>query len=315
MRLTKVKAAAAFVCSLALFLAIYSASKDDAESIARVNPTAQHSEPRATVSSPAELPAPVVAPPAAVPIPIKPLPSMHQQLMSARDLRVLYLKLLQQGDEGGGLYAMNILMRCSAARQRQFPITWVPQSVEQAQAKALTEEQCASFVGSELSMDAVAALARDPRLQNDRLRSLLDTWVRESQKTEGRSTALSAVLQARDPLLLEQVAGAIFSNDGKITFDGKIYNESYAFPVLSSAWISAICDGLQTQCGQLGDPYLMEACINQNTCASTRYELFASDTERRFGKEGGALFQAIYPRMVEVIRNQDVSALIPKTIN
>ncbi|WP_156379425.1 hypothetical protein [Acidovorax sp. Root402] len=203
---------------------------------------------------------------------------------------------------------MNILMRCSSVRQRHFPANWMPQTVEQGKAKAFTEAQCASFLESELSMDAVAALARDPRLKSDQLRSLLDTWVRKSQTSEERNSALSAVLQTRDPLLLEQLAGAVFSIGGKIAFDGRVYNEPYALPILSSAWISAMCDGLQTQCGEIGDPYLMEACINQNACFSNRYQLFASDADSRFGKEAGTLFRTIYPKIVEAIRSQDVAA-------
>lgn len=308
MRLKKVKAAAAFAFGLILLVTICSVLKKNAEPVATPKAAAQYSEERVSKSSDAELPATDVGPISATTNSAQPLPSFHQQLMNARDLRVLYLDFLQQGDAGGGLYAMNILMRCSAVRQRRTPTNWLPQTVAQGQAKAFTEAQCASFLESELSMDAVAALARDPRLKNDRLRSLLDTWVQKSQTSEGRASALSAVLQARDPLLLEQLTGAIFFIDGKIAFDGKIFNEPYALPILNSAWISAICDGLQSPCKEIGDPYLMEACINQNTCFSTRYELFSSDSDNRFGKEAGVFFREIYPRMVEAIRNQDAAA-------
>lgn len=312
MRITKETAALIIVSCLTLSVILYSAFHKSAEPAKFTHPTTQMPPPIGESSASAELPSMVAATPVEVPKPPALQPTLHQQLMNARDLRVLYLKLLQQGDEGGGLYAMNILMRCSAARQRSLSTPFTPQSAEQSQAKAFIDEQCASFIDSEISMDAVVALSRDARLKNDRLRSLLDNWVKDSKTAEGREIALKSVLQSRDPLLLEQLAGAIFTNNGATTFNGTKYKESYALPILSAAWLSAICDGLQTQCNKLGDPYLMEGCVTQNSCFGTRYELFVDDTDKRFGKEGGELFRSIYPRMVEAIRNQDTSAFDAK---
>lgn len=232
--------------------------------------------------------------------------SIVAELEASRDYRVFYTSLLSSGIEKAALYARHVLTLCQALRHSDIGRESAS-STKQEEARQLIVDRCANFTDEEIAASSRLAIDKDRRL-NGGLSDLLRTWMDASSDSIQRQQILKKILATDDPLLLEYVGPGLYARNGQgVGFAGKIYSGENDVWVFGSAWLAAACDGAQTACGR-GDRFVVEECARSGLCAENRTEMLRQLNARRFGKEGSALFEKIYPSFVSAIRTRNVGA-------
>lgn len=234
-------------------------------------------------------------------------PAAASSLETARDYRVLFEGLLQSGEEKAGLYAMHILKVCS--NMRQAPLVAPSVSTRQDVARDLLAARCASFSSDEISDARRRQLLSDPRLQGG-LKDLVVAWYGAGLDPAKRKSSLGAILSSGDALLMEQVGPLLFyrHDTEKFNFAGQVYPVEFGQLIVNS-WNAAVCEATTTLCGP-SDPYVVEACAQTTICSTTRRHWVESQIRLDYGAEGAALFDRIYPQMVDAIKKRDTSVFL-----
>lgn len=232
---------------------------------------------------------------------------LAKRLQETRDYRVVFESLLRNQTPKSGLYATHILSLCSMMRTADFSKAPL-KSTQQEQARQLMIDRCSTFVAEELSGTRKLELLKDPRTQGE-LRELRAAWNGSLTDVDQRNALLAKILAHRDQVLLEYVGPTLFIKDesGALKFRGSTYSEPNAEQIFRNAWMAAVCEGTDTECGK-GDPMVLEFCANSGTCLSSRREFMAQIVSDQFGAEGVVLFNAVYPQMVGAIKAGNVSA-------
>lgn len=236
------------------------------------------------------------------------LPLSHSVSMafeSAHNYRTLYEGLLQRGAEGGGYYALRILLICSLVRTDESILATPSISREQDASRQLLNERCSSFSTAEL--DNQLGTLNDPRLKADPLEQLSRKFLNDSEDPAKRTGLIQEILETQDPLLIENMAHRLFRSNAVAVFGGQRFGQPNAGEILAAAWQSAACV-LSGTCG-VEDPTVVNACALRGLCFQDREATLRDEVERNFGLEGAALFDSVQSRMKMVIKDKDASAL------
>lgn len=253
--------------------------------------------------------------------------ALMDELMDARDYRVLFESLLANPTEKSGLYAMHILARCQSLGTMDFHAT-SSHSTRQDEARQRLEGVCKSFTPEEVAPARWQQLLTDPRIQG-RYRDLLRSLRDDAADPVKRRQVVREILETRDPLLIA-AAGSIETGliihpdpaarpapDGTATSDkparmAVIYGQQYRHPdiekIANYAWRGAICKATGTHCGP-GDYAVMLLCATSNHCMNSRVTALRQQTLQDHGPEAAALYDRMQPQLVSAIRNINVDAL------
>ncbi|GKS92858.1 hypothetical protein [Acidovorax sp. SUPP2825] len=239
--------------------------------------------------------------------------SLAKNFHESRNLRKVYLDAMQNFDKGGGLYALNIVMRCAATKRDQARLDWVAKSREQEAAKILREERCSSFIESEISPEHIRAIRQAASQGGDPYIKLIDSTAGKALGNQERAQIVRKIFDSRDPLLLEQFSAALFYENGDgIWLNGKSYKQEGANQIFTTAWLAASCNIMEGNCGGSFDAYAIEGCALTNKCFANRQEFFENDVEERFGRAGVGLYKEIFPIISNAVTNADSSVFEKK---
>jgi hypothetical protein len=234
---------------------------------------------------------------------------LANQLEKSSNYRTFVESLYQSRAGGRSLYAATILVSCSGVQANPaYKINQQSASVAQHTARELMHSRCADFTQDELSADSQLRVTRDPRMAEDRYRSVLNTWSKVQNDKAERAKVIKEVLDSGDPLFMGFMSN-LFMRAGTTSafFDGEEFTQPYAQVVVLKAWLAATCEGTSTACGS-GDRYVVDACAGQNLCAPSRYELMLQDVYSNLGGDAAIMYKRIYTALVIAIRNRNVDA-------
>jgi hypothetical protein len=232
--------------------------------------------------------------------------AVHTAFERSRDYRALYEQLVQQGADGGGFYAVRLLVYCSSIRGAGATLASPADSREQDRARQLLLERCGSF--SEDELKNTLGTVHDPRLKADPINRLETEFIESSDDLSARVTAIQASLDSQDPLLIAEMAYRLFRTPPGVApvFAGKTFDQPGAESVLLLAWEAASC-AAGAACGT-EDPSVVKSCGLFGRCFDSRRSLLRDETERTVGADAATLFDSVYPQMEQVIRSRDASA-------
>lgn len=262
--------------------------------------------------------------------------ALMDELMQAKDYRVIFESLLANPTEKSGLYAMHVLARCHSLSGLDFHAT-PSRSTQQEEARQRLDGLCRSFTPEEVSPRRWQQLVEDPRIQG-RYRELQRSLQEDAADPVKRRQVVREMLESRDPLLISALGsirtGLIVQPDPdtastkpdsaaphdsvaakgneRTAHKAVIYGRTYRHPdieeITNRAWRSATCKATGTSCG-LGDYNVMALCATDNHCVDSREAALRYQTLRDYGREGVAIYDRLQPQLVSAIRNINLQAL------
>jgi hypothetical protein len=240
-------------------------------------------------------------------------------LFSAKgDARPFVLEAWQRPEMGGRRYASRVAGRCIGLRD-QGPAndSEVAARVSEAdlglalEAFKFLQGRCGQFTDDELVGHSVAALVRNEDGRPDAASQLSDRVREAAEGSAERRRALKAVLDWRDPLLLDELGPHIalhYDVEGiYLFFRGQRYLLSEDPPLLGAFYLLPCAFGMP--CGDT-DMDLAAQCVAGTGCYKNRFERaraeIANDPQRY-----QALMRA-YEDLAAAIRAGDVDAFMPQ---
>ncbi|QHJ00536.1 hypothetical protein GT347_22695 [Xylophilus rhododendri] len=240
------------------------------------------------------------------------LRSLGIDYAGSRDWRTVFEKSMRRGAEGGGTYALHILIQCQAMREQVAEFsTRAASSQAQETARQIYTSRCASFSSDELSIENTLRTSKDPRLQNSPLDAHYEEWNFIGENKRETHNIAERYLSEADPLSLEKLGKVFFKpSTSNVTFGGRVYEEPHANAIFDLAWRAAICDGTGLPCSGPLDPYVMDHCAVHGICAESREENIGQVVRQEYGESAEKLYREIRPQLADVIRRKDADALL-----
>jgi hypothetical protein len=230
------------------------------------------------------------------------------------DARSFVLEAWQRPDLGGRTYATAVTRRCSGLRElgpendSEVAARVGEADVTQAmEAFKFLQMRCGQFSDDELSRYSANALIAAQDGRQDALSQLSNKLSRSAGSPEERLSALKAVLDSRDPMLLDNVGPRIAlhrdSEGAYLWFRGRRYPVREDPPLLGAFYLVPCAFGMP--CGDT-DMELARQCVSGAGCYKDRFERaraeVGNDPERY-----RALIRA-YEDLVAAINAGDVDA-------
>lgn len=237
---------------------------------------------------------------------------LAQGLGSKGDARTYVLEAWQRPEVGGRLYANRLVQRCIFLRQAGPEASELGEQVsaedlaKAQEALKFLQMRCSQFSEGELESHSHEALVRSDDGRRDRLLGLLRA-LSSARDEKSRASALQAVLDSQDPLLLDELGAHIaVHGDSKGTFlffrDQRYYFKTE--PILYGAFYLVPC-AFGMPCGDT-DMDLARQCAAGAGCYATRFDKARAEyanTPQRYAE-----LMAAYEDLVAAIRARDVDA-------
>jgi hypothetical protein len=240
------------------------------------------------------------------------LGSFAQGFGAKGDARAFVLQAWQQPEAGGRRYASRVVQRCIGLRVRgleeaEMATEVSAEDLAKAQdALKFLRLRCGQFSDGELEAHSLDALIRAEDGRRDGLSELAHGLTRATDE-KARVSALQALLDRQDPLLLDELGARIaLHRDSKGTylyFRGQRYNMK-SEPMLFGAFYLVPC-AFGMPCADT-DMDLAMQCAAGAGCYATRFDKARAEyanTPQRYAE-----LMAAYEDLVAAIKARDVSA-------
>jgi hypothetical protein len=255
---------------------------------------------------------------APAPRPAAPDPSLLGLFSGKGDARSFVLEAWQRPDLGGRRYASRVAGRCIGLRDLgPANDSEVAARVSEAdlalalEAFKFLQSRCGQFTDDELVGHSVAALMRNEDGKQDAASQLSDRLRESAEGSEEQRLALKAVLDWRDPLVLDELGPRLalhYDVEGiYLFFRGQRYLLSEDPPLLGAFYLLPCAFGMP--CGD-NDMDLAAQCVAGTGCYKDRFERARAETAND-PQRYRALIRA-YEDLAAAIRAGDVDAFMPQ---
>jgi hypothetical protein len=255
---------------------------------------------------------------APAPRPAAPDPSLLGLFSAKGDARSFVLEAWQRPDLGGRRYASRVAGRCIGLRDLgPANDSEVAARVSEAdlalalEAFKFLQSRCGQFTDDELVGHSVAALMRNEDGKPDAASQLSDRLRESAEGSEEQRLALKAVLDWRDPLVLDELGPRLalhYDVEGiYLFFRGQRYLLSEDPPLLGAFYLLPCAFGMP--CGD-NDMDLAAQCVAGTGCYKDRFERARAETAND-PQRYRALIRA-YEDLAAAIRAGDVDAFMPQ---
>lgn len=237
------------------------------------------------------------------------------------DGRTFVLEAWRHPEVGGVFYAEYVARECRGLSNASEVLSQHQPSPSEIKPEHLLlvaaqldrlKRLCGQFTPEELDTYALATHATDQVQSHDILFRLSDglTAARRKGDLQAKSMAIQSILEAGDPLLLDQIGSSLSSSEAGLFFNGHYFSSQEDREVLLTAYSLLPC-GLGLPCDDT-DLSLALPCTTGGECFDSRQD----KVKRRYAESRPDTYEriiAVYGELLKAVQSRNVNAFVPNS--